>query len=81
MKKGVRLKPFRRIGLWSLLLRSKFASAPLLIFSAIALFFSVSRRRATWLGPFTPAVEIWRSPLALPFYAGLSLLALRSRTR
>jgi len=42
--------------------------------AAIALFYGVLVVGRTWLGPFTPAVEISRSPLALPGYAALSLL-------
>src|ERR1700686_2657813 len=41
---------------------------------AIALSSGVLMAGPTWLGPFTPAVEISQSPLALPAYAGLSLL-------
>jgi NitT/TauT family transport system permease protein len=47
----------------------------LLMFAAgIALFYGVLMVARTWLGPFTASVEISRSPLALPAYAGLSLL-------
>jgi NitT/TauT family transport system permease protein len=47
----------------------------LLMFAvAIALFYGVLMVARTWLGPFTPAVEISRSLRALPAYAGLSLL-------
>jgi NitT/TauT family transport system permease protein len=42
--------------------------------AAIALFYGVITVGRTWLGPFTPEVEISRSPLALPIYAGYSLL-------
>ena len=40
----------------------------------IAVFYGVLVVGRTWLGPFTPEVEISRSPLALPAYAGYSLL-------
>ena len=40
----------------------------------IALFYGVVVVGRTWLGPFTPEVEISRSLLALPAYAGYSLL-------
>jgi NitT/TauT family transport system permease protein len=40
----------------------------------IALFYGVLIVSRTWLGPFTPEVEISSSPLALPAYAGYSLL-------
>jgi len=47
----------------------------LLMFAAgIALFYGVLMVARTWFGPFTASVEISRSPLALPAYAGLSLL-------
>jgi NitT/TauT family transport system permease protein len=47
----------------------------LLMFGAgIAVFYGVLMVGRTWLGAFTPEVEISRSPLALPAYAGYSLL-------
>jgi NitT/TauT family transport system permease protein len=42
--------------------------------AGIALFYGVLVVGRTWLGPFTPQVEISRSPLALVPYAGYSLL-------
>ncbi len=42
--------------------------------AAVAVFYGVIIVGRTWLGPFTPEVEISRSPLALPIYAGYSLL-------
>jgi NitT/TauT family transport system permease protein len=46
-----------------------------LMFGAgIALFYSLLVVGRMWLGPFTPEVEISRRPLALPAYAGYSLL-------
>jgi len=42
--------------------------------AAIALFYGVLVVGRTWLGPFTPEVEISRSLWALPAYAGYSLL-------
>lgn len=42
--------------------------------AGIALFYAVIVVGRTWLGPFTPQVEISRSPLALAAYAGYSLL-------
>jgi NitT/TauT family transport system permease protein len=42
--------------------------------AGIALFYGVLVVGRTWLGPFTPQVEISRSPLALAAYAGYSLL-------
>jgi NitT/TauT family transport system permease protein len=76
MKKGVGLKTISPYRLWSLLPPLENSHLPdLLMFAAaIALFYGVLVVARTWLGPFTPAVEISRSPLALPGYAGLSLL-------
>jgi len=41
--------------------------------AALALFYAVLAIGRTWLGPFTPAAEISRSPRALPGYAAYSL--------
>jgi NitT/TauT family transport system permease protein len=75
MKKGAgrTFSPYR---LWSLLPRVETSHLPDLVMfaAAIALFYGVLVVGRTWLGPFTPAVEISQSPLALPAYAGLSLL-------
>jgi NitT/TauT family transport system permease protein len=62
--------------LWSLLPRVDTSRLPdLLMFAAgISLFYGVLAVGRTWLGPFTPSVEISRSPASLPAYAGLSLL-------
>ncbi len=67
------LTPYR---LWSLLPRLEPARLPdLLMFgAAIALFYGLIMVARTWLGPFTPQVEISRSAWALPAYACLSLL-------
>ncbi len=47
----------------------------LLMFAAgLAFFYGLLVVGRTWLGPFTPEVAISRSPLALPAYAGYSLL-------
>ncbi len=40
----------------------------------LALFYGVVAVAGTWLGPFTPAAAISRSPAALPRYAAYSLL-------
>jgi len=40
----------------------------------LALFYGVITVAGTWLGPFTPAAAISRSPAALPRYAAYSLL-------
>src|SRR5579863_5151391 len=76
MKRTARLPIFSPYRLWSLLPSIETSHFPdLLMFAAaIALFYGVLMVARTWLGPFTPAVEISRSPLALPAYAGLSLL-------
>lgn len=39
----------------------------------LALFYGVITVAGTWLGPFTPAAAISRSPAALPLYAAYSL--------
>jgi len=71
--KGAR---FLRGGPWSLLpLRTWSYAIDLLIFAAgLALFYGLITVARTWLGPVTPRIEIDRSPLALPTYAGYSLL-------
>jgi NitT/TauT family transport system permease protein len=76
MRKGVGLKTISPYRLWSLLPPLENSHLPdLLMFAAaIALFYGVLVVARTWLGPFTPAVEISQSPLALPAYTGLSLL-------
>jgi len=67
---------FLRGGPWSLLPQRTWSHAiDLLIFAAgLALFYGLITVARTWLGPVTPSVEIDRSPLALPAYAGYSLL-------
>jgi len=69
-------KTFSPYRLWSMLPRLEIFSLPdLLMFAAgIALFYGILVVGRTWFGPFTPSVEISRSPLALPTYAALSLL-------
>ena len=42
--------------------------------AGLAVFHGIVAVARTWLGPVTPEVEISRSPLALPVYAGYSLL-------
>jgi NitT/TauT family transport system permease protein len=65
-----------RLRIWSVLPRPSAASLPdLVMFGAgLALFYGVLEIGRHWLGPFTPHVEISRSPAALPIYAGYSLL-------
>lgn len=67
---------FLRGGPWSLLPQRPWSHAiDLLIFAAgLALFYGLITVARTWLGPVTPRVAIDRSPLALPAYAGYSLL-------
>ena len=76
MKKGEGIGTISPYRLWSLLPRVETSHLPdLLMFAAaIALFYGILAVARTWLGPFTPSVEISQSPLALPAYAGLSLL-------
>ncbi len=76
MKQAGELRTFSPYRLWSLLPRFETSRLPdLLMFAAaIALFYGILIVSRTWLGPFTPAVEISRSPFALAAYAGLSLL-------
>ena len=76
MKKGAGLSTISPYRLWSLLPQLETSRLPdLLMFAAvIAVFYGILAVARTWLGPFTPSVEISQSPLALPAYAGLSLL-------
>jgi NitT/TauT family transport system permease protein len=76
MKKSSTLRGFSAYRLWTQIPRVQISYLPdLLMFAAaIALFYGVITVARTWLGPFTPEVEISRSPLALPIYAGYSLL-------
>jgi len=76
MKKSSTLRGFSAHRLWGQMPRLQISYLPdLLMFAAaIALFYGVITVGRTWLGPFTPEVEISRSPLALPIYAGYSLL-------
>src|SRR6201998_4716637 len=76
MKKSITLRGFSAYRIWTQLPRVEISFLPdLLMFAAaIALFYGVLEVGRAWLGPFTPEVEISRSPLALPAYAGYSLL-------
>jgi hypothetical protein len=71
MKKGAGLRTISPYRLWSLLPPLETSHLPdmLMFATAIALFYGVLMVGRTWLGPFTPAVEISQSPLALPAYA------------
>jgi NitT/TauT family transport system permease protein len=76
MRKSASLRGFSAYRIWTLLPSIEISYLPdLLMFGAgIALFYGVLMVGRTWLGPFTPQVEISRSPLALAAYAGYSLL-------
>jgi NitT/TauT family transport system permease protein len=76
MKKTPGLAGFSPYRLWSQLPRFEVSYLPdVLMFAAgLAIFYGVVLVGKTWFGPFTPEVEISRSPLALPVYAGYSLL-------
>ena len=76
MKKTISLRGFSTYRLWTQLPSVEISYLPdvLMFAAAIALFYGVLMVGRTWLGPFTPEVEIQRSPWALPAYAGYSLL-------
>jgi NitT/TauT family transport system permease protein len=76
MKKSITLRGFSAYRIWEQLPSIEISYLPdLLMFGAgIALFYGVLVIGKTWLGPFTPEVEISRNPLALVAYAGYSLL-------
>jgi NitT/TauT family transport system permease protein len=75
-KKSSLLRGFSAYRLFTQLPRVEISYLPdLLMFAAaIAVFYGVLVVGRTWLGPLTPEVEISRSPLSLPAYAGYSLL-------
>ena len=76
MKKSITLRGFSSYRIWTQLPSLEISYLPdLLMFAAaMALFYAVLMVGRAWLGPFTPEVQISRSPLALPAYAGYSLL-------
>jgi NitT/TauT family transport system permease protein len=76
MKKSITLRGFSAYRLWTQLPRIEVSHLPdVIMFGAgIALFYAVVTVGHSWFGPFTPSVEISRSLLALPAYAGYSLL-------
>jgi NitT/TauT family transport system permease protein len=76
MKKSTRPRGFSAYRIWTQLPSIEISYLPdVLMFGAgIALFYGVLVVGRTWLGPFTPEVAISRSLLALPAYAGYSLL-------
>ncbi|HUO25577.1 MAG TPA: ABC transporter permease subunit, partial [Candidatus Aquilonibacter sp.] len=76
MKRTTGLRGFSAYRLWTQLPRFEVSHIPDIIMfaAALALFYAVASVGRSWFGPFTPEVEISRSPLALPAYAGYSLL-------
>ncbi len=76
MKKSASLRGFSAYRIWAQLPSVEISYLPdVLMFGAgIAVFYGALVVGRTWLGPFTPQVEISRSPLALVAYAGYSLL-------
>ncbi|HEY6770304.1 MAG TPA: ABC transporter permease subunit [Candidatus Sulfotelmatobacter sp.] len=76
MKKSATIRGFSAYRLWTQLPRLQISYLPdvVMFAAAIALFYGVITVGRTWLGPFTPSVEISRSLWALPVYAGYSLL-------
>jgi len=76
MKKSASLRGFSAYRIWTQLPSLEISYLPdLVMFGAgIALFYGVLVVGRHWLGPFTPEVEISRSPWALGAYAGYSLL-------
>ena len=75
-KPAINLRGFSAYLPWTQLPRVEISYLPdLLMFAAaLALFYGILEVGRAWLGPFTPEVEISRSPWALPVYAGYSLL-------
>src|SRR6201997_2278733 len=75
-KTNINLRGFSAYRLWTQLPRVEVSYLPdLLMFAAaMDIFYGVLVVGRAWLGPFTPEVEISRSPWALPAYAGYSLL-------
>jgi NitT/TauT family transport system permease protein len=76
MKKSIALRGFSAYRIWTQLpsLEISFLPDLLMFAAAMALFYGVLEVGRSWLGPFTPTVEISHSVWALPAYAGYSLL-------
>jgi NitT/TauT family transport system permease protein len=76
MRKSLNFRGFSAYRLWSQLPSLEVSHLPDMIMfaAAIALFYGVLMVGRSWLGPFTPTVEISRSIRSLPAYAGYSLL-------
>jgi NitT/TauT family transport system permease protein len=75
-KKTAGLRGFSAYRFWTQLPSIEISYLPdvLMAGAGIALFYGLLVVGRAWLGPFTPQVDISRSPLALPAYAGYSLL-------
>ena len=76
MRKSISLRGFSAYRIWTQLPSLEISHLPdvLMFGAAIAMFYAIVMVGKTWLGPFTPEVDISRSPWALPAYAGYSLL-------
>jgi len=76
MKKSTSLRGFSAHRIWAQLPSLEISYLPdvLMFGAALAMFYVLLVVGRTWLGPFTPQVEISRRPLALVAYAGYSLL-------
>src|SRR5246127_2419345 len=76
MKKSTSLRGFSAYRIWAQLPSLEVSYLPdILMFGAgIALFYGVRLVGRTWLGPLNEQAVISRSPLALPAYAGYTLL-------
>jgi NitT/TauT family transport system permease protein len=76
MKKNLNFRGFSAYRLWAHLPSLETSHLPdaIMFAAAIALFYGVITVGRSWLGPFTPSVEISPSLWMLPAYAGYSLL-------
>lgn len=76
MKSNINIRGFSAYRLWQQLPSLQGSHLPdLIMFGAgIAVIYGVVTAGRSWLGPFTPSVEISPSVWALPAYAGYSLL-------
>jgi NitT/TauT family transport system permease protein len=76
MKKSSTFRGFSAYRIWTQLPAFEISYLPdiLMFGAAIAVFYGLLVVGRTWLGPITPEVEISPSLLALPAYAGYSLL-------
>ena len=76
MRKSITFRGLSAYRIWTQLPGIEISLLPdvLMFGAAIVLFYAIILVGKTWLGPFTPEVEISRSPWALPAYAGYSLL-------